>query len=117
VCERGSKRSWGAWASDVGGLHGGCAYVGQRRFRRRQLTRRPHGATRESERAGERFTALTRQARDVEREWACARERSDTDRSAPPSRGRGEVRGHGRGLSLTGGTHLLGKVGVRARTG
>jgi hypothetical protein len=31
-CGRGSKENWGAWAGDVGGLHGECADVGQRRY-------------------------------------------------------------------------------------
>jgi hypothetical protein len=35
-CRWDSKRSWGAWAGDVGGLHGECADVGQRRLRGRR---------------------------------------------------------------------------------
>jgi hypothetical protein len=31
-CGRGSKESCGTWANDVGGLHGECADVGQRRL-------------------------------------------------------------------------------------
>jgi hypothetical protein len=34
-CGRGSKGSWGAWASDMGNLHDERADVGQRRLRGR----------------------------------------------------------------------------------
>jgi hypothetical protein len=50
-----------------------------------ELTRRPHGAARESERAGERFTALTRQARDAERERVGVCEREKRRRQIGPT--------------------------------
>jgi hypothetical protein len=75
-----------------------------------ELTGLAHRAARESERAGERFVALTWQARSAEREWARAREGNGVDKSAPPGRGRER----GRGLSLTDGTHLSGNTGMHA---
>jgi hypothetical protein len=41
--------------------------------RKTELTRWPHDAARESERAGEQSMALTRRARSADREWARAR--------------------------------------------
>jgi hypothetical protein len=57
-----------------------------------ELTRLSHCTARESERAGERFVALTRRACSAEREWARARKGNNADRSTPPVRGRGRGR-------------------------
>jgi hypothetical protein len=70
-----------------------------------KLTRGPHGTARESECAGERFTALTRRACSAEREGTRTREAAPTDRP-PQGRGREGAIACGRGLSLTSGTHL-----------
>jgi hypothetical protein len=78
-----------------------------------ELTGLAHCAVRESERAGERFVALTRRATSAKREWVHAREGNDANRSAPP--GRGKERACGRRSSLTGGTHMSGNAGVHAR--
>jgi hypothetical protein len=76
-----------------------------------------HGAARDSEREGERFTTLTRRARSAERGRERERERgtrvreAGVDRSAPPGKGREGARACGRVLSLTG------RVGTRGRPG
>ena len=81
--------------------------------RRTELTRGSHCVARESEREGEWSTTLTRRARNAERERERERERSSADRLAPPGRGKWGARVRGRGLWLTGGTHVSGEAGAR----
>jgi hypothetical protein len=85
--------------------------------RKMELTRLVYRATRESEGAGKQFMALTRQAHNIERDWACAREGNGADRSAPPGIWRWGESVWGCGLSLTGGTHLSGDASARVRPG
>jgi hypothetical protein len=56
----GLKRSWGAWASDVGGLHGARGRGSVAVVGKTELTGLAHCAMRESEHAGERSMTLTR---------------------------------------------------------
>jgi hypothetical protein len=64
----GLKESWDAWESDVGGVHGARGRESLAVAGKTDLTGLVHRATGESERAGERSTALMRRARGAERE-------------------------------------------------
>ena len=71
------------------------------------------GSAGQRERNREWGSTLTRRNHRAARENGHAHEETGTDNPAPPSRGREKEREP----SLTGGTHLLGDAGVRARPG
>jgi hypothetical protein len=74
-----------------------------------------HGAARDSEREGERFTTLTRRARSAERERERERERAGHTREGSRRRPIGPTRQRERGSK--GVLSLTGRVGTRGRPG
>jgi hypothetical protein len=94
-CERCSKRSWGAWAGDVARDLGvraqvrACWSTVGRGEGRAELTGGSHGAARGNGRGGKRFSALTKRAREAERERSARARATGADRVAPLGRGRG----------------------------
>ena len=88
----GLKRSWGEWASDVGGLQGTLGRGSAAVVGKTELIGLAHHVARESEHVGEWSTTLTRRARNAKREWARAHDRNGIGRSAPPSGGRDRTR-------------------------
>lgn len=89
----------------MSGVHGarGCGSAGKT-----ELSRGPHDAARERARGQTVHGADKVGPQRREREWARAGGGGGlgADRLAPPGRGREGARVYGRGLSLTGGTHL-----------
>jgi hypothetical protein len=105
----------GEWPGNArhGRVHGGV---------RRQEVREGGEADRWGPRASEGEyangrLALIERAHRSERGSGCVREETGTDKPAPPSSGRERGRERGHGPSLTGGTHLSGGSGARARPG
>jgi hypothetical protein len=81
----GFKESWGAWESDVGGVHGARGRESLAVAGKTYLTGLAHRTTRESERASERSTTLMRRACGAERERESRRARGKWRRQIGPT--------------------------------
>jgi hypothetical protein len=78
-----------------------------------ELTAQAHGTEREDGRAGVTTRRLAKRARKAEREEGHAGEETGADSLAPLGRERVREGARGRGLPLSGGTHLSGGAGAR----
>jgi hypothetical protein len=114
-CGQCSKGSWGAWAGDVVGVLGVHARWCTTIHGEGGLIGWPHGAARVNGHMEKRFIALTRQAHEAETERGARARVTGADNPAPLGRGRGRRACRGRKPLLTGGAHLLGGKGTRAR--